>query len=146
MSAAKADKRLFKAAQALAKVEREAAPALAEAHRVADEARIEADAARAKVEATFHAARSAVNTNAARAEAADALARLATRPDLVDVLLRTDGAAVATPDAAALVRRKLMYAHKNLVRLTVYYPTNLGRDVARLAREIREKLATEGEA
>lgn len=141
----KADRRLFKAAQAVAKAEREAAPALTEARRVADLARVEADAARAEAEAIFWAARSAVDTNAARAEAAEALARLAARPDLVEVLLRPEGAAVATPDTAALVSRKLMYWPKTLGRLT-YYPTNLGRNVARLAREIREKLAAEGGA
>lgn len=141
----KADKRLFKAAQALAKAEREAAPALAEAHRVADEARIEADAARAKVEATFHAARAAVNTNARRAKAADALARLANRPDLVDVLVEDRHPNNA--EHGAFVRRGLLAVSKGgFLRGPQYYRTDLWRDVAALAREIREKLATEGEA
>lgn len=141
----KADKRLIKAAQAVAKAEREAAPALAEARRVADEARIEADAARAKVEAAFHAARVAVDTNAGRAKAADALARLANHPDLIDVLVED-----RPPNDAehkALVRRGLLAVSRGRFLLGVqYYRTDLWRDVAALAREIREKLAAEGGA
>lgn len=125
-------------AKAIAKAAQAEAPALAAA---ADRALAEKTAAHeafCRAEAAWGDARAAKARNDQRAEAAAALARLADRPDLIDLLI--DG---KTPpeEIGALVRRGLMAGSKNGARVTSYHWTNLAYRVADLAREIRATLS-----
>lgn len=126
------------AAKAIAKAAQAEAPALAAA---ADRALAENDAtleSYCQASAALGDARAAKARNDQRAEAAAALARLADRPDLIDLLI--DG---KTPpeEISALVRRGLMAGSKNGARVTSYHWTNLGYRVVDLAREIRATLS-----
>lgn len=125
------------AAKAIAKAAQAEAPALAAA---ADRALAEKTAAHeafCRAEAAWGDARAAKARNDQQAEAAAALARLADRPDLIDLLI--DG---KTPpeEISALVRRGLMAGSKNGARVTSYHWTPLCYKVVDLAREIKATL------
>lgn len=126
-------------AKAAAKEAQAASPALAEA---ADKALAEKTAAHeafCRLEAAWGDARHAKARNDHRAEAAAALARLADRPDLIDLL--TCGDMPTDDQISAFVRRGLMTGFKNGARVTLYGWTHLGHRVADLARELRDRLS-----
>ena len=127
-------------AKAAAKEAQAAAPGLAEA---ADRALAEKTAAHeafCRAEAAWGDARGAKARNDRRAEAAAALARLADRPDLIDVLMAERDA--ADDEITALIRRGLMSAvNCGRFRPPSYHGTSLGHEVAALARELRDRLA-----
>ena len=125
-------------AKAIAKEAQAAAPGLTEAADKALDEKTAAHEAFCRAEAAWGDARHAKNQNDRRAEAAAALARLADRPDLIDLLI--DGK-VPPEEIGALMRRGLVSGVKNGARVTSYHWSNLGYRVADLARELRDRLA-----
>lgn len=125
-------------AKAIAKEAQASAPALTEAADKALDEKTEAHEAFCRLEAAWGDARHAKARNERRAEAATALARLADRPDLIDLLI--DGK-VPPEEIGALVRRGLMAGSKNGARVTSYHWTHLGHLACDLARELRDRLA-----
>jgi nucleotide-binding universal stress UspA family protein len=129
-------------AKAIAKEAQAAAPGLAEA---ADKALDEKTAAHevfCRLEAAWGDARHAKNQNERRAEAAAVLARLADRPDLINLIdLLVDAGTPPGDEISTLMRRGLVSASKNGARVTSYHWSNLGYRVSDLARELRDRLA-----
>ena len=121
-------------AKAIAKEAQAAAPGLAAAANKALDEKTAAHEAFCRLEAAWGDARHAKNQNDRRAEAAAALARLADRPDLIDVLMT--GRGPADDEITALIRRGLMCTAKNGARVTSYHWSNLGYRVANLARDL----------
>ena len=126
-------------AKAAAKEAQAAAPGLAEAANKALNEKTAAHEAFCRAEAAWGDARHAKNQNDRRAEAAAALARLADRPDLIDLMACGD---MPTDDQiSAFVRRGLMAGTKNGAHVTRYGWTHLGHLACDLARELRDRLA-----
>ena len=129
-------------AKAIAKEAQTAAPGLTEAADRALDEKTDAHEAFCRAEAALGNARHAKAQNDRRAEAAAALARLADRPDLLDLLV--DAGTPPGDEIGTLMRRGLVSASKNGARVTSYHWSNLGYRVSDLARELRDRLpATE---
>lgn len=129
-------------AKAIAKEAQTAAPGLTEAADRALDEKTDAHEAFCRAEAAWGDARHAKAQNERRAEAAAALARLADRPDLLDLLV--DAGTPPGDEIGTLMRRGLVSASKNGARVTSYHWSNLGYRVSDLARELRDRLpATE---
>ena len=129
-------------AKAIAKEAQTAAPGLTEAADRALDEKTDAHEAFCRAEAAWGDARHAKAQNEPRAEAAAALARLADRPDLLDLLV--DAGTPPGDEIGTLMRRGLVSASKNGARVTSYHWSNLGYRVSDLARELRDRLpATE---
>ena len=126
-------------AKAIAKEAQTAAPGLTEAADRALDEKTDAHEAFCRAEAAWGDARHAKAQNERRAEAAAALARLADRPDLLDLLV--DAGTPPGDEIGTLMRRGLVSASKNGARVTSYHWSNLGYRVADLARELRDRLA-----
>ena len=126
-------------AKAIAKEAQAASPALAEAADKALDEKTAAHEAFCRLEAAWGDARHTKARNDRRAEAAAALARLADRPDLIDLLV--DAGTPPGDEISALTRRGLVSAVKNGARVTSYHWSNLGHTAADLARELRDRLA-----
>ncbi len=128
-------------AKSIAKEAQAAAPGLAAAYDAALAEKNAAQEAFSAAEAALDTVRRAKAAHERRAAAAPALARLAAHPDLIDALLSQ---APATDHCPALAKRGLMHHNRNTWRGSSYLLTELGRDVAALARELRDRLpATE---
>ena len=129
-------------AKAIAKEAQTAAPGLTEAADRALDEKTDAHEVFCRAEAAWGDARHAKAQNERRAEAAAALARLADRPDLLDLLV--DAGTPPGDEIGTLMRRGLVSASKNGARVTSYHWSNLGYRVSDLARELRDRLpATE---
>ena len=126
-------------AKAIAKEAQTAAPGLTEAADRALDEKTDAHEAFCRAEAAWGDARHAKAQNERRAEAAAALARLADRPDLLDLLV--DAGTPPGDEIGTLMRRGLVSASKNGARVTSYHWSNLGYRVSDLARELRDRLA-----
>jgi membrane protein involved in colicin uptake len=126
-------------AKAAAKEAQAAAPGLTEAADKALDEKTAAHEAFCRAEAAWGDARHAKAQNDRRAEAAAALARLADRPDLIDVLM--GGCGPTNDEIGALMRRGLVSGVKNGANVTSFHWSNLGYRVADLARELRGRLA-----
>ena len=117
------------------------AAGLTEAKNRTQDAHTEAQGAAIRAEAAWGEACRAYTKNDRREDAAAALARLADQPEIIDALL-SGGPSADYLLNATMARRGLLSVHKDVIRGKRYYMTELGGDVAKLARELRDRLAT----
>lgn len=116
------------------------AAGLTETKNRTQDAHTEAQGAAIRAEAAWAEACRAYTKNNRREYAAAALARLADQPGIIDALL-SGGPPSDYSTNATMARRGLLSVHKDVIRGRRYYMTELGRDTADLARELRDRLS-----